>query len=54
MPSSVPMTAENTDEMPTSAIVGHALLRISSATGWLVVYERPKLSVAVCFMYCTN
>ena len=52
MPSSVPITAENNDEMPTSAIVGQAFSRISSITGWLLVYERPRLRVAVCFRYC--
>ena len=49
MPSITPNTAERTAAMPTSAIVAHALFLISSTTGWLLVYERPKLSVAVCF-----
>ena len=34
--------------MPTSAIVGQALSQISDATGSFVVYERPRLSCAVC------
>ena len=49
MPSMIPNTAESTAEMPTSAIVGPALSLISSQTGWLVVYERPRFSVAVSF-----
>jgi hypothetical protein len=48
MPSITPITAERIAAMPTSAIVRSALLRISLATGWLVEYERPKFSVAVC------
>jgi hypothetical protein len=46
----MPITADSSVETPTSAIVGPALLAISSATGWLVVYVRPRFSDAVCFM----
>ena len=50
MPSRTPKTAESTAEMPTSAIVGPALSLdlVPHRAGWSV-YERPKLSVAVCF-----
>ena len=41
------MTAERIAEIPTSAIVGPALRLISSQTGWLLGYERPRFSVAV-------
>ena len=54
IPSRIPNTPDSTAEMPTSAIVGPALRLISSQTGWLLVYERPKLSVAVCLRYDTN
>ena len=48
MPSITPKTVDSSVEIPTSAIVGPALSQISEATGWLVVYERPRLSCAVC------
>ena len=48
MPSSTPNTVDSSVEIPTSAIVGPALRRISEATGWLLVYERPRFSCAVC------
>ena len=54
MPSSTPNTADRTAEMPTSAIVGPILRLISSQTGWLLVYERPRFSCAVCSRYETN
>ena len=41
------MAAERIAEIPTSAIVGHALRLISSQTGWLLWYERPRFRVAV-------
>ncbi len=49
MPSITPIRADRTAATPTSAIVGSAFSRISVATGWLVEYERPKFSEAVCF-----
>ena len=44
-----PEDPESTAEIPTSAMVGPAASLISSQTGWLVVYDRPRFSVAVCF-----
>ncbi len=43
-----PITIESTVAVPTSTIVWGAAAQISSSTGWLLAYERPKLSCTVC------
>ena len=48
MPISTPKIVESSVEIPTSAIVGQARLAISLITGSFEMYERPKLSCAVC------